>query len=126
MSFTPTTQSFVLSDFSNNVIMGVSGELITEAIPILTSDATAIFNVSLAAMKNLFKYQSDASDNIITFGEFGIYFKSGDYFDLKNKIDNFLEKKSRLINFSRLNRKFLERFLEKKNFEEYLRIFKNI
>ena len=56
----------------------------------------------------------------------GIYFKSGDYFDLKNKIDNFLEKKSRLINFSRLNRKFLERFLEKKNFEEYLRIFKNI
>jgi glycosyltransferase involved in cell wall biosynthesis len=63
---------------------------------------------------------------VIKNGEFGIYFKSGDYFDLKNKIDNFLEKKTRLINISKLNRKFLERFLEKKNFEEYLRIFKNI
>ena len=62
MSWSAAPQSFVLSDLSCNVTMGVSGELISEVIPVLTSDATAIFYVSVEEMKAVFKFQTDASN----------------------------------------------------------------
>jgi len=62
MAYQGIPQSFVLRDLSSNVTMGVSGELITESIPVLTSDATAIFYVSLNSMRDVFQFQSDASN----------------------------------------------------------------
>lgn len=53
---------FVLSAFESSVQMGVAGTIATSSIPAITTDATAVLQVSVEDMKNVFKYQTDSTD----------------------------------------------------------------
>lgn len=70
MSFSPV--SLVLNDFSSNVIMDICGQLYTEGITTLTSDATAVFYAYTEDFQKVFKYAIDSdsfdfSDNTLNF-----------------------------------------------------------
>ena len=52
--------TFVLTDISSNVTMGVSGELLTETYAALTGDATAVFQISVDDAKAVFKFKTDS------------------------------------------------------------------
>jgi len=57
---------FVLDDFTSSVTMGTSASLASSAIPTLTTDATAVLEIDLAEMKNIFKFQTDSDDVLNT------------------------------------------------------------
>lgn len=54
--------NFVLNALESSVQMGVAGTVQNTAIPDLTVDAVAVFQVSLDDMKACFKYQTDSND----------------------------------------------------------------
>lgn len=55
---------FVLDQFESTVTLDTSGSIYSESIPALDVSATAIFEVSLQDMKDMFKYQTDSNDVI--------------------------------------------------------------
>lgn len=57
-----TTLDFVLTGLDEEITMGASGELFGVAIPAMDVSATAIFNVKTETMRNVFRFQTDASD----------------------------------------------------------------
>ena len=59
-----STIAFVLNEFASTVTLDTSGSIYSEAIPALDVSATAIFEVSLDEMKDMFKYQTDSDDVI--------------------------------------------------------------
>jgi hypothetical protein len=54
--------NFTLSGLNQAFTLGVSGELAGEAPAILDVSATAVYNIKLADMRNVFKFQSDSFD----------------------------------------------------------------
>ena len=59
---TPTPIQFVLTHLDSTVQMSVSGSFDGESIPPITTDARAIYQVSVDDMKAVFKYQTDSND----------------------------------------------------------------
>jgi len=57
-----TNLDFVLTGLDEDITMGTSGELFGVAIPTMDVSATAIFNVKTETMRNVFRFQTDASD----------------------------------------------------------------
>jgi len=57
-----TNLDFVLTGLDEEITMGASGELFGVAIPTMDVSATAIFNVKTETMRNVFRFQTDASD----------------------------------------------------------------
>ena len=53
---------FVLSNFESDVTMSLSGTVASSSIPSITADATAEIDISLSALKSVFKYSSDSED----------------------------------------------------------------
>jgi len=58
----PASIQFVLNAFESAVQMSVAGNLETQPIPALTTDATAVLQVAVSDMQNVFKFESDSSD----------------------------------------------------------------
>jgi hypothetical protein len=54
--------NFTLSGLNQNFTLGVSGELAAAAAAVLDVSATAVYNIKLADMLNVFKFQSDSFD----------------------------------------------------------------
>jgi len=54
--------NFVLEEFEQTVSLSILGNLYSENIPTLTADAKATLYVSLATIKDVFKYQTDSND----------------------------------------------------------------
>jgi len=54
--------NFTLSGLNQSFILGVSGELAAEAPAALDISATAVYNIKLSDMRNVFKFQSDSFD----------------------------------------------------------------
>lgn len=57
-----TNLDFVLTGLDEEITMGASGELFGVAIPTMDASATAVFNVKTETMRNVFRFQTDASD----------------------------------------------------------------
>jgi hypothetical protein len=57
-----TNLDFVLTGLDEEITMGASGELFGVAIPTMDVSATAIFNVKTSSMRDVFQFQTDASD----------------------------------------------------------------
>ena len=57
-----TNLDFVLTGLDEEITMGASGELFGVAIPAMDVSATAIFNVKTSSMRDVFQFQTDASD----------------------------------------------------------------
>ena len=57
-----TNLDFVLTGLDEEITMGASGELFGVAIPAMDVSATAVFNVKTETMRNVFRFQTDASD----------------------------------------------------------------
>ena len=58
----------------NEITMGASGELFGVAIPAMDVSATAIFNVKTETMRNVFRFQTDASDVDVVDGTDTLYY----------------------------------------------------
>jgi hypothetical protein len=54
--------NFTLSGLNQTFTLGVSGELAAEAPTVLDVSATAVYNVKLSDMLNVFKFQADSFD----------------------------------------------------------------
>ena len=54
--------NFVLEALSSTVTLGVAGSILSEIIPDLDASAVAVLEVSLDAMKSVFKYQTESLD----------------------------------------------------------------
>lgn len=54
--------NFTLSGLNQNFTLGVSGELAAAAAAVLDVSATAVYNIKLSDMLNVFKFQSDSFD----------------------------------------------------------------
>jgi hypothetical protein len=53
---------FVLSTLDTEVTLEVSGSLLAQAVSVLEASACAVFDVSRGLMREIFKFQTDASD----------------------------------------------------------------
>lgn len=58
----PSNVDFVLSNFESEVTMSVSGTVASSSIPSITADALAEIDISLSALKSVFKFSSDSED----------------------------------------------------------------
>ena len=54
--------NFVLTGLDQNLTLGVSGEIAAAAAPALDASCVAVYQVRLADMKNVFKFESDSFD----------------------------------------------------------------
>lgn len=54
--------NFVLNALDSTVTLGVAGSILSEAIPDLDASAVAVLEVSLEAMRSVFKYQTESLD----------------------------------------------------------------
>ena len=52
----------VLDAFQSSITMSTYGDMEASAVPVITTDATAVFTVSIDAMKDVFKFKSDSAD----------------------------------------------------------------
>jgi hypothetical protein len=57
-----TNLDFVLTGLDEEITMGASGELFGVAIPAMDVSATAIIQVKTSSMRDVFQFQTDASD----------------------------------------------------------------
>jgi len=62
--YTKMSVHFVLNALESVVTMDLSGSMQTSAIPTLDASATAVYEVDLAAMRAVFKFQTDSADFI--------------------------------------------------------------
>lgn len=53
---------FVLSHLDTTVTLDVSGSLLAQAVSVLEASACAVFDLDRTLMRNIFKFQTDASD----------------------------------------------------------------
>lgn len=53
---------FVLSALDQEVTLEVSGSLLAQAVSVLEASACAVFDIDRTLMRNIFKFQTDASD----------------------------------------------------------------
>jgi hypothetical protein len=53
---------FVLSALDDEITLDVSGSLLAQAVSVLEASACAVFDLSRSLVRNIFKFQTDASD----------------------------------------------------------------
>lgn len=61
-TMTAPNVDFVLSNFESSITMSVSGTVASSSIPSITADALADIDISLSALKSVFKFSTNSED----------------------------------------------------------------